>query len=223
MRKLKQEFLPVARKHIDCSVTLKNQKEGTFESIEQDLVERFPEFRDKDVGSKRLELALEYIVVSFIDEISRLRWNGKRKVRDWLTFVVHNHRIMKQVKKTALNLQDVKSADESPEEISVKPATPAIRESLDTPVIKEFLQSFNPSLLYLHPTFIGAGIVNEESLDAIAAWPRPNIVERFDGRWRLREADESGGRGARPQAEESRVTIWFAWGQMMSDLSCKFE
>ncbi|KAJ7827326.1 hypothetical protein B0H14DRAFT_3467116 [Mycena olivaceomarginata] len=49
------------------------------------------------------------------------------------------------------------------------------------PIIKDFLESFEPSLLYLHPTFIQAGITSQKHLDSIALWPRFNLVE-FLGR-----------------------------------------
>ncbi|KAJ7261343.1 hypothetical protein B0H12DRAFT_348924 [Mycena haematopus] len=163
MRKLKQEFRLVARKHIDCCFTLNKQKEGTFERIQQELVEKFPEFREQDVGSKRLELVHEYIVVSFIDEISHLR-KGKKK----------------QAKEELHSQQDGNSAHEPAVEVvneHAEIATPEVSQSFESTVIKEFLESFNPSLFYLYPTFLAAGLVDKEALDAIGAWPRPNVVE----------------------------------------------
>jgi hypothetical protein len=49
------------------------------------------------------------------------------------------------------------------------------------PAIKVFLESFTPSLLYLYPTFVRAGITDQETLDCLASWPRFNLVEFFSG------------------------------------------
>jgi hypothetical protein len=49
------------------------------------------------------------------------------------------------------------------------------------PDIKVFLESFAPSLLHLYPTFVQAGITDQQALNAIASWPRFNIVEFFSG------------------------------------------
>ncbi|KAJ7351972.1 hypothetical protein DFH08DRAFT_857617 [Mycena albidolilacea] len=38
-----------------------------------------------------------------------------------------------------------------------------------------------PSLLYLYPTFVQAGITDQETLDCLASWPRFNLV-KFLGR-----------------------------------------
>jgi hypothetical protein len=49
------------------------------------------------------------------------------------------------------------------------------------PDIKVFLESFSPSLLYLYPTFVQAGITRQAHLDCIATWPRFNVAEFFEG------------------------------------------
>jgi hypothetical protein len=49
------------------------------------------------------------------------------------------------------------------------------------PAIKVFLESFTPSLLYLYPTFVQAGITDQEALNCLASWPRFNLVEFFSG------------------------------------------
>ncbi|KAF8157713.1 hypothetical protein K438DRAFT_1777061 [Mycena galopus ATCC 62051] len=51
---------------------------------------------------------------------------------------------------------------------SLKPRISAIHNA---PYIKAFLESFTPSLLYILPTLVHAGIYDKERLDAVAKWP----------------------------------------------------
>lgn len=60
---------------------------------------------------------------------------------------------------------------------SPEPASPKVPDSHE---IKEFLQSFNPSLLYLLDAFIEGGICDKKKLDEIACWTRQNLVDAFE-------------------------------------------
>jgi hypothetical protein len=73
------------------------------------------------------------------------------------------------------------------------------------PDIKLFLDSFSPSLLYLHPTFVQAGITRQAHLDTIATWPRFNVAEFFGG---LADpfAAQTQGRG-QGQAKLKKVVV----------------
>ncbi|KAJ7273186.1 hypothetical protein C8J57DRAFT_1715445 [Mycena rebaudengoi] len=49
--------------------------------------------------------------------------------------------------------------------------------SSDALQVKEFLDSFSPSLAYLLPTFLNGGISDKKTLEAVSLWPRHHLVD----------------------------------------------
>ncbi|KAJ7235616.1 hypothetical protein B0H12DRAFT_1141327 [Mycena haematopus] len=193
LRKLKGELRAIGQKHIDCSVTLGNQSLGTFENIEQELMATFPELHEEELGlgAWRLRLSVLYIKTYFNSQFSRPSKNTKEqlKIKSEITAGKSESQKSEDMVSTTTTPIDTTSSLSSSSES--RPAYPA-SVSDTAPEIKTFLESFTPSLLYLHPTILDAGLVDQEALDAVAAWPRSNIREFLSG---LPERQGGEGKG----------------------------
>ncbi|KAJ7771716.1 hypothetical protein B0H16DRAFT_1714930 [Mycena metata] len=150
MKKLKKEWREIARKHIEFTLTVKQQRKEAWEAIERELTENFVEFQEEPAGTVLLQLAIVYLHTYFKDQIS----HRKKEVGE------NNHRATVKVK------------DE--EETMHAPAITAPATEIQiAPGIKDFLESFTPSLAYLQNTFVNAKF----SRDVVADWSRPRLAD----------------------------------------------
>ncbi|KAJ6496093.1 hypothetical protein C8R45DRAFT_153715 [Mycena sanguinolenta] len=186
--KLKRDIRTIARKYINCSVTLGNQSPGTFDNIEQELMATFPKLRDEALGASRLQLSVLYIKSYFKSEIKRSRTRIEEQKTELKNAKARGISSSESTKSAVHTIPGrassatpiaIPKADPLPtctvSSSSSNNTTSMARLSDMAPEIKSFLESFNPSLLYLHPTFLEVGLVNQGALDALAGWPRSNI------------------------------------------------
>ncbi|KAJ7894503.1 hypothetical protein B0H14DRAFT_2559277 [Mycena olivaceomarginata] len=193
MANLKLGFRRIADKHLNISLTMGKQTTATFSAIEQELKATFTEFNDIQSGVLRLQLTMAYVKTYGTD--------------------LRSHQTSKhQVDVQATDDDDAESSDDDAERsdaVSRGDFTAGMRaadlNSNAAPDIKVFLESFSPSLLYLYPTFVQAGITREAHLDCIATWPRFNVAEFFGG---LADpfAAQTQGRG-QGQAKLKKVVV----------------
>ncbi|KAJ7758410.1 hypothetical protein B0H14DRAFT_2634718 [Mycena olivaceomarginata] len=165
-------FREIGLKHLDLSVTMGKQQTATLSRIEQELKATFSEFNHAELGALRLGLTMAYIKTYGGDQRS-----AKRK-----------YQVEEETKdgKSPAN-ENTESTDDTDSTDDEYKSSVGFGSGTDfnfiaaAPIIKDFLESFEPSLLYLHPTFIQAGITSQEHLDSIALWPRFNLVEFLGG------------------------------------------
>ncbi|KAJ7798644.1 hypothetical protein B0H14DRAFT_3492338 [Mycena olivaceomarginata] len=186
MAQMKLRFREIGHKHLDLSVTMGNQSAATLSRIEQELKATFTEFKDAGLGVLRLELSMAYIKTHW--GAHRTQGKVKREVEDQtkdgkspaseLTDDGTNGAPQKQVEDQT---KDGKSPASELTDDGTNGAPDADFNFNVAPDIKVFLESFAPSLLHLYPTFVQAGITDQQALNAIASWPRFNIMEFFSG------------------------------------------
>ncbi|KAJ7670484.1 hypothetical protein B0H14DRAFT_3538456 [Mycena olivaceomarginata] len=165
MAKMRLRFREIGLKHLDLSVTMGKQQTATLSRIEQELKATFSEFNHAELGALRLGLTMAYIKTYGGDQRSRRKPRTANPPQT----------------KTTESTDDTDSTDDEYKSSVGFGSGTDFNFIAATPIIKDFLESFEPSLLYLHPTFIQAGITSQEHLDSIALWPRFNLVEFLGG------------------------------------------
>ncbi|KAF8157714.1 hypothetical protein K438DRAFT_1777062 [Mycena galopus ATCC 62051] len=155
LKELKRKFCAIAQNHLDLYETLGNQRLGTFDKIKGDFLATFSEFKDEALGASRLRLAELYI----------------RRERPKKRTMCSPSR---PANPPAPEPHAPPSYTASSSSSKPQPA-PQLPAGHDVPYIKAFLESFTPSLLYILPTLIHAGIFDKEKLDAVAKWPRESL------------------------------------------------
>ncbi|KAJ7700616.1 hypothetical protein B0H14DRAFT_3527940 [Mycena olivaceomarginata] len=165
MAQMKLRFREIGHKHLDLSVTMGNQSAATLSRIEQELKATFTEFKDAGLGGKVKR------------EVEDQTKDGKSPASE-LTDDGTNGAPQKQVEDQT---KDGKSPASELTDDGTNGAPDADFNFNVAPDIKVFLESFAPSLLHLYPTFVQAGITDQQALNAIASWPRFNIMEFFSG------------------------------------------
>ncbi|KAJ6496089.1 hypothetical protein C8R45DRAFT_1072406 [Mycena sanguinolenta] len=217
MAKLKGEFRSTAKKHLDPFATFTNQRPGTIETIEEELTATLPEFHDTTSRASRLQLGMRYIQYFFNDKMRR---KVKKEIKEPASLAMpqsNNNTSDVTVENPDSTIEAGPPAAEphitsnsesssSSSSASKPPAAPMPMPKLDatytypTAEIKSFLESFTPSLLHLCQTFVNAGIVNQEALDALAAWPRAQI-RAFLGELAIAAQGQGQGRGRGGEGE----------------------
>ncbi|KAJ6608584.1 hypothetical protein B0H10DRAFT_2067197 [Mycena sp. CBHHK59/15] len=149
---IKKQIRAIGEKHLDFSLrSLRDQPSDVYTKFKEELIASdFSLFGGTDDGPNRLEHAVFYIKKAFS------RHRGKYEL--------------------------IKSSIDS--DTAANPASPIsafdVGAPSDSPEIKEFLESFSPSLLHLFPAFLNAGIVNRTTLNHIASWPRKNLTDLLE-------------------------------------------
>ncbi|KAJ7684673.1 hypothetical protein DFH06DRAFT_1288912, partial [Mycena polygramma] len=180
LTKMKAQYRDLAKTYLDCSKTLSGQPGGSTKAlkrIREGLVQKFPEFRASGVGATRLEIVLTYLGTYFSDFLSlshrNRRNSGRQQVVTPKIKQAENDDLYPVRQSSSGTGKAFESAAAKAGQSKVPAAHPVLS---DAPDIKEFLEAFNPSLLYLHRTFVEAGIVNKRGLEGMAVRSRPELV-----------------------------------------------
>ncbi|KAF7375415.1 hypothetical protein MSAN_00429100 [Mycena sanguinolenta] len=205
MAALKGEFRSIAAKHLDPFVTFTDQRPVTLENIEKELIATLPEFQEETLRTSRVQLSMRYIQYYFHDSIRR----GKtvKKEPEEISLAGSNNNNCDGKSPDTANPTSNPSSSQSSSSNPHSLAAPTVSNPVSdiAPEIKTFLKSFTPSLLYLCPTFIKAGLVSQEALDTLAAWPRASIRDFLRELTVTHPFASAQGQGGQAQGAEAKL------------------
>ncbi|KAJ6500487.1 hypothetical protein C8R45DRAFT_70961 [Mycena sanguinolenta] len=193
-RKFRITLKEIAVQCLDIERTKGLQKPESWEAFKSELMRRFPLFGDPNEGAERLESAVFFAC----QDLKHIREQASKLSRS-------NQKNDKKAPKTNSEFESTPPPNStSPQELRAPldaASRPVKSESESSPTIntrhavdvQAFLEGCNPSLAYLLPSFIQAGIDERDWLWAMQEWPKSALYDFLNKNFNIKEdgsADE---------------------------------